>query len=342
MKADLPYMAFAVALSLAACRETPVEPEAEARRATPSLAAAAGSWLTRANMPSDRFGVATVVVSDAQGRTTLYAIGGRSPTSTAPYGSGGFSTVQAYNSATNTWTARAPLPHVLQYSNGAVAINGKIYVSGGATGYKNYSDKLLVYDPAANTWTEKQPMPRNTFEGTSAAIDGKLYVLSSCHQQEDCWNPVFPDVSFYRYTPPPTGGPSCRTHRARIRTSLGWPERSARSFTWSGGAYEGDNVVEVYDPATNAWSTRASMGSVRSRSAGVAVNGKLYVIAGYANGRAVPTTSVYDPATNAWKNLTPAPFTGGGRSAGRVVVDGQVRIDVVGGPRPGNNRQFVP
>lgn len=90
------------------------------------------------------------------------------------------------------------------------------------------------------------------------------------------------------------------------------------------------------------------MGSKRESAAGGAVNGKLYVIAGYIPlpsapyYRAVATTSVYDPATNQWQNLAPAPFDGGARGAGRVLAGGQVRIDVVGGPRPANHWQFTP
>src|SRR4051812_4666892 len=58
--------------------------------------------------------------------------------------------------------------------------------------------------------------------------------------------------------------------------------------------------------------------------------------------RPLATTSRYDPITNTWKNLTPSPRGGAGLAADRVVVGGQPRIDLVGGPRPGNNLQYIP
>jgi N-acetylneuraminic acid mutarotase len=342
------YLITVLVLSLAACRDAPSAPEAVGPNAEAPSSARLGSWQTRRAMPSDRINVATAVVTDGQGRTTLYAIGGKSPTSTAPIGSGGLSKVQAYDSQADTWVTRAPLPHPLQLTNGAVTIRGKIYVSGGVIGYKLYSDELLVYDPAANTWTTKAAMPRTTYRGTSAVIDNRLYVLTSCSQQEDCYPSVFPDVSFYRYDPatdrwtslplPPSGHP----HINGVAGAIG------KKFYVVGGTYDGDQVLEVYDPATNSWSTRTPMFSRRSLAAGATADGKLYVIAGFvataeAPGfKAVPTTSMFDPATNTWRNLAPAPFTGGGLSAGRVVVNGLPRIEVVGGARPENNRQFVP
>ncbi len=347
MNPAFPRVALALIFAVSACRETPVEPEAAAS----ALAEAVSNWIARAKMPSDRIGVATAVVADAQGRTTLFAIGGKSPTSTAPVGSGGLSTVEAYNSATDTWARRAKLPFVLQRTNGAVEINGKIYVSGGYKGYNNISEEFLMYDPGTNTWTRKQPMPRTTYDGVSAVIDDKLYVLTGCNQQEACFPYVFPDVSFYRYDPaldrwtelplPPSG----RQRSGGVAGTIG------KKFYVVGG---GSNVLEVYNPATNTWTTRSSMGSIRHGAAGAAVGGKLYVIAGtipdpnYTPGCGcsvsidVPTTSVYDPATNAWRNLAPAPFRGAGRAGGRVVVNGQVRVAVVGGARPNNNYQYVP
>ena len=287
MKAALPHMAFAVALSLAACRETPVEPEAEARPATPSMAAAASSWLTELTCRAT-----ALALPPSSSRTPragrLCMRSGAIPHQHGPVRLGGtehrtgLQQRHQHVDHARTATARAPVLKRCRRDQ------RQDLRSGGASGYKNYSDELFVYDPAANTWTQKQPMPRNTIEGTSAAIDGKLFVLSSCHQQEDCWNPVFPDVSFYRYDPATdqwTELPSPRSQHPHIAGVAG---AIGKKIYVVGGTYQGDNVLEVYDPATNAWSTRVSMGSVRSRSAGAAVNGKLYVIAGYANGQAVP------------------------------------------------------
>lgn len=90
----------------------------------PELAVASNTWITRANMPSDRFDLTTAVVPNAAGQSILYAIGGRPASSSA-----GLSKVQAYNVVTNSWSARAPLPVPLWETNGATVIDGKIYVA---------------------------------------------------------------------------------------------------------------------------------------------------------------------------------------------------------------------
>jgi len=55
----------------------------------------------------------------------------------------------------------------------------------------------------------------------------------------------------------------------------------------------------------------------------------------------VRTTSVYDPATNLWATKAPMPSVRSA-SAGRVTLNGQGLIEIVGGARPGNNLQYVP
>jgi Kelch motif. len=87
-------------------------------------------WSSRANMPSDRWYVATATFPDRIGGASLYAIGGSNGNTPydAPLGK-----VQVYNPATNTWTTKASLPHVVAGfgSNGAQVIDSLIYVPGG-------------------------------------------------------------------------------------------------------------------------------------------------------------------------------------------------------------------
>jgi hypothetical protein len=64
-------------------------------------------------------------------------------------------------------------------------------------------------------------------------------------------------------------------------------------------------AVEEYDPATNAWATRAALPTPRYGLAAVAVaSGKLYAIGGF-NGGPLATVEAYDPATNTWVPRAP-------------------------------------
>jgi N-acetylneuraminic acid mutarotase len=80
-------------------------------------------------------------------------------------------------------------------------------------------------------------------------------------------------------------------------------------------------------------------------AAGVAAAGKLYVIGGLGETPdgtvAVRTTSIYDPATDSWTNKAALPDPRNNIPAARVFLNGQPRIEVVGGRRPGNNLQYA-
>ena len=64
-----------VGLTLAGCGDNPTQPDAGAvqPRPTAELAVASNSWLTRRDMPYERWALATAVVQTAAGHSILYA-----------------------------------------------------------------------------------------------------------------------------------------------------------------------------------------------------------------------------------------------------------------------------
>ncbi len=89
------------------------------------------------------------------------------------------------------------------------------------------------------------------------------------------------------------------------------------------------NTVEVFDPATNTWSTPVMIGSMtpRWRSCAVLLNGKVYVMGGYNSG-VVNNFEIFDTLTNTWSIGDTVSF--GARSDfSAEVIDG--KIYVVGG-----------
>jgi len=91
--------------------------------------------------------------------------------------------------------------------------------------------------------------------------------------------------------------------------------------------------VEVYDPETDTWTTRADMPTPRSHMTVSALGGKIYAIGGGArivagrSGEWLPLLEVYDTATNRWARAAELPTPRSVMSSS--VVDG--RIYVMGG-----------
>jgi N-acetylneuraminic acid mutarotase len=322
-------------LILVACADHPTAPESPDAHRLPGaeLAAASNQWITRANLPSiERYGLTTAVVPNAAGQSVLYAIGGATTTG------GSLSKVQAYNVATNTWSYKASLPRPLYWTNGAGVINGKIYVSGGIHRNNDFRAELYEYDPATDSWTEKRAMPTQGFRGVTGVINGRLYVVTDC-DQENCED--FVPRALYRYDP----ATDQWTVLPAPPHSHGWGYGGVigGKFYVTGGS----SSLEVYDPATNTWSSKAPTPRRRWLGVGAALGGKLYVIGGFQDDpdgttKIVRTNIVYDPDTDAWATRAPYPTPFINLAGSRVVFDGKPRIEVVGGAKPGNNRAYIP
>jgi N-acetylneuraminic acid mutarotase len=229
----------------------------------------------------------------------------------------------------------------LYSTNGTGVIRGKVYISGGLLADRNYRTELFVYDPATNSWTQKSHMPSQGFRGVSGVINNQLYVVTNCEDSSDGHCDFIPRA-FYRYDPTTDEW----TVLPDVPNYHGWGVGGVigGKFYVAGGS----NQVDVYDPATNQWTTKTPMATRRWLGAGATVAGKLYLVAGFrlrpdgttANATA---TSVYDLATDKWTNKAPFPGNQKAHIAGsRVLSNGQVRIHVLGGTKPGNNLAYIP
>jgi N-acetylneuraminic acid mutarotase len=256
-------------------------------------------------MPTARHGLVVAAVNNR-----VYAIGGDSAVSKSSFA---LRTVEAYNPTTNSWTARAPMPQAREIPSGAAVINSKIYVTGGVDRLSNVTSTLYVYTPASNSWAKKTHIPVPTLGGAAGAINGQLYVYTP--QYDANGGPYL-----HRYDP----ATDTWTERAKPPHNHFLPAGYGvinGKFYVAGGRGSGSwpsDTLDVYDPSTNSWQTKAPMLTARHGGAGGVINGKLFV-AGGEDGTGAGLTAqlnsytleVYDPATNSWtpKANMPTPRT---------------------------------
>ncbi len=70
--------------------------------------------------------------------------------------------------------------------------------------------------------------------------------------------------------------------------------------------------LEIYDTASNTWSTGASIPTPYAGAGVAVVSGKIYIVGGCAAASCDATNvQVYDPAANAWTAGPAAPARGG-------------------------------
>ena len=183
----------------------------------------------------------------------------------------------------------------------------------------------------------------------TGVIKGKLYVVSGCFMAEPPWG-YFEECNplFFRYNPvtdrwvtlPP---PFTEAIGPIIGGVIG-----GKFYVMAGSPYTHDARFVVYDPVTNQWTTRTPLGLSRPGAASAVLDGKLYVMGGSRYNAKTETwetldiTIVYDPATDAWTRRASLPGPRTDLTASRVYLNGQPRIELVGGIAPGNNLQYVP
>ncbi len=270
------------------------------------------SWTSRAPMHVARSGLG---VAEVNGK--IYAIGGnaengvvgtneeydpatdtwtyKKPMSTP---SAGFATAvyqnkiycmaeginEVYDPATDTWETKTPMPTPRTGLQASVA-NGKIYLIGGYIPAfyttQNFTATPIneAYDPATDSWSMKAPIPVAVEGYASAVVDNKIYVIGGVSYPEYNFNQIYDPTTdtWSQGTPSPKNtafGPAGAT------TGI----NAAKRIYVLSQDYNFDDppcVNTVYDPATDTWTSGASVPTERSGFGVAVVNDLFYVIGGF-------------------------------------------------------------
>jgi len=218
------------------------------------------------------------------------------------------------------------------------ALGGKLYAIGGHTSGSIATAAVEAYtpvaDPGPGSWAMRASLSVARTSPAAAVIGSTLYVVGGGEQADpdgpgpqvgpsdilesydaalDIWTPLV-------LSPMPTA-----------RTGLAAAVVDGKLYAI--GGFNGSNLatVEVFDPATGSWETRAPMPTPRTLLEAVTVDGLIYAVGGYNNG-VLGTVEAYNPATNTWTTLGSMPTARA--SFGLGALDG--RLWAVGGQGSGD------
>ena len=275
-----------------------------------TVAVADGEWGQRAELlaPNSEYAVA-----ELDGK--IYLLGGYPATRAT------VTTVQIYDTATDSWTIGQPLPAPNNHGM-AASVGGKVYLIGGQTTARSakYVDTVYEYDPAAPGWTAKAPMPTARSAAATAVIDGKIYVAGGRPPRGHDFAVYDPAADRWAAL---ADMPAQRNHIAAA--AIDGKLYIAGGRLGGGFRSEMTAALEVYDPAANAWATAPPLPRPRSGVNGILANGCFHVFGGEGPDGMFADHDVYDPRNDSWTSLDPMPTPVHGVT-GLAFVDGLIHL----------------
>ena len=284
-----------------------------------------GMWTTAS---SDGFTPRASFTSSAV-NGKIYVIGG--------VGGGKFvNTVQVFDPSTNTWSTPATTgTFTPRYRHTSSVVNSKIYVMGGDTSLaddKHLVNTLKVFDPSTNSWSTPKTKGTSTarFVHSSFVVNGKIYVIGGWDGHIDINTLEVFDPSTNTWSTPKTGGtflPSGAYASGVVNDKI----YILGGVMSTDSTFELRNIVQIFDPLKNSWSTPMTKGTITPPIASCAnvVGGKIYVMGGQDTNGSINTVNFFDPSTNAWSVAkSTGTFTSRNLLASSVVHD---KIYVLGG-----------
>ncbi|PWU21135.1 MAG: hypothetical protein C5B50_02410 [Verrucomicrobia bacterium] len=258
----------------------------------PSVQAQSGTWTNKTPMP-----FASQDPSGAVASNTFYAV------CPAIAYAGEPSRLQAYDPASDSWTAKSPM--LIDCDSFAEGVaNNMIFLAGGWDGSSDHAE-LEAYNPTNDTWTLKTSMPSVLRAPAGGVVNGIFYVTGGAVTYPQ---PATLQHTVYAYHPD-TDSWVTRAPMPTARASHGVGVVNGILYAVGGATPAGAlSTVEAYDPVADAWTTKAPMPTARYALSITVLNGLLYAVGGVDTaGNYLPTVEVYNPATDAWATLAPMP-----------------------------------
>jgi len=173
----------------------------------------------------------------------------------------------------------------------------------------------------SNSWRQAPPLPVGRAGLAGVVHGGRIYAIAG-----ESKGGVTGQVARFD---PLTGNWTALQDKPTPVRDVGAGVLGGRIYVPGGCLGDGSptDVLEVYDPAADAWTSGPRMPQALCAYAIAAWEGKLYLFGGWDGTRYVNSVLVYDPETQRWSTRTPMPTARG--YAGAAAVEDQ--IYVVGG-----------
>ncbi len=216
---------------------------------------------------------------------------------------------EVYDPATDTWSARAPMPSGSHHIAAAL-LNGKIYTFGGFTGQAHAApvDNAFEYDPKADRWRALPKLTSPRGSPSAVALNGKIHLIGGRGADTKT-------IGNHEVFDPATGQWSTLAPLAKPRDHLGIVVIGGKIHVIGGRPVSfasNETMHEIYDPATNTWTLAAPMPSARSSVAAVEYRGMILVVGGEGEqmgpGSAIRANEGYDLKTGKWVTFTSMPL----------------------------------
>jgi N-acetylneuraminic acid mutarotase len=204
----------------------------------------------------------------------------------------------------SSWTTLSPMP-TPRGGFGLAVVNGKIYAIGGINGNNLPVSTTEEYNPQTDEWTSKMPMPTPRSGFAISVYQNKIYVIGGT-----VGNGYVGNTEVYD---PPSNTWETKTSMPTPRADLCANIVNDKIYLIGGKKYSSinpffneTNINEVYDPASDSWSTKTPILTPVQGYASAVANGKIYVVGGSLESLSLENTlisaanQVYDPQTDNW------------------------------------------
>jgi N-acetylneuraminic acid mutarotase len=273
-------------------------------------------WQRQPALPDARGEVASTVVDRGDGERLVVAGGLEGLTA------GTSRAVHELDPAAGTWRRLPDLP-APRHHPAAAAVDGDVYVSGGAPSVTDWTPQRTVWvlRQHAEDWEVVAELPEGRDSHRMRALDGRLHVVGGHGPTADTLIYDPEDDRWARAAPLPSP-----RHHLAVAVHDG--------ELWAIGGRDHDeavlDAVHVWNPDTDAW--RAGPRLPRPVSAAVegVLEGRIHLVGGedpaVPGGGIIDDHLVLDSAAGSWGPAPPAPLgvhgAGGGVLDGRLVVAG--------------------
>lgn len=267
------------------------------------------NWVNRAPLPEVREGASGTIAPGPDGFPKVYVMHGFSVV-------GDTNQLRIYDPFADTWTNGPNSPGVPSSEGyfGATADDGSgtlnVYIIGGRAG--TVLSQNLKFNPITNTWAVRAPMPTARAGAGITVLNNLIYVIGGRNgtapfsgsplSANEVYDPVANTWASLAPLPTPRSGAAAVAINEKIYVIGGW--------RLVGGVPVLQNIVEVFDPSTNTWSTAAPMPTPRAYFGAAVCHGLIYAIGGLIGTAPIPgneTTlvEVYDPIADSWSGENP-------------------------------------